>query len=101
MTNEGTGEYIIALHWHLIDADWDWVVSGQTIQADLPCGRIRISLTCPGTSLAGAELRRGSDATDDSLGWESLYYGERSPRPVLRLVRKEGPAVSDPDRHPA
>ena len=84
----GTGEHDVVLYWHLIDIDWCWESPGRELRLDLPEGSVWITVQWADGSSPEAEVIRGFEGPDLVSGWESLYYGERRPAPVLRVTRR-------------
>ncbi len=75
----GSGKEGTELHWHL--PDLPVVVSGIAAELETPVGTAQVTvLTSNG---AQPVLWRGSETTPH-IGWDSLYYGERTPAPTLR-----------------
>lgn len=79
----GKGRHTAALHWHFVDAPWQWLIPGRALAIQTDAGPMRLSLTIE-SSDAPAEVLRGVEDGQAVAGWESLYYGEKQPIPVLR-----------------
>lgn len=77
----GAGENSVALRWHLADLDWN-SADGATYEAVLETTRVGLRVLAP-TGFETALLR--GQETPRPEGWESVYYAERTPRPVLRV----------------
>jgi len=73
------------LRWHLIDGEYDFDASTRTLTMQLTDGTMRLSVTAKDGAIADARVLRGAADGDTAEGWESLYYGEKQPIPVLRI----------------
>ncbi len=76
----GGGEHEVALRWRLCDTAWDacergWATSNLA-------GGLRIEFS--GVAELRTELLRGQESPEPE-GWESLYYADRQPVPVVRV----------------
>lgn len=76
----GSAEQPIALRWHLADIGWR-AVDETTFEVELDGEPIRLSVFVPPDF--NVEFLRGRE-TPEPEGWESQYYAERTPRPVVR-----------------
>lgn len=82
----GSGEHDVALRWRLCEADWQTEAGGPAGGADWQAhvdGR-RLALALHGIQGLEAALLRGQ-VQPEPEGWESLYYAEKTPTPVVRL----------------
>lgn len=75
----GHGIHTATLRWHLMDVPWE-IANCDTFQASTQ--EVTIRLLAPETP--DTKLLRGT--TKPCEGWESLYYGERLPIPVIRCT---------------
>ena len=74
----GEGKHSATLRWHLPNSDWRSTLPGTICSQDLSARITVQSLTPVEVSF---DLMQGSEHPE---GWESLYYGEKKPIPVLR-----------------
>lgn len=84
----GTGNHNVTLRWRLCDTCWE--AGDSRWESTVDGLRVVLSLVAPdGFS---TQLLRGQEEPAPE-GWESLYYGEKQPVPVLRVSgRVELPA---------
>ena len=80
----GHGSHRIRLRWHLADGVVRVDPSSRCARADLPCGRVTVSIDGPAS--LRLEVARGVRTADSVSGWESLYYGECAARPTLEAA---------------
>ncbi|MBC8232322.1 alginate lyase family protein [bacterium] len=82
----GDGEHDVTLRWHLADVGWKVVASGtfnaktKFSQSDFAA---QISIKVFPQVEMSIELLHGQESPEPE-GWESLYYGERQPIPVIK-----------------
>jgi len=76
----GDGKHAVTLRWHLANVSWEISKPGTFVSKDL-C--IVISVQLLSNADAVIELLHGQE-TPQPEGWESLYYGERQPIPVIK-----------------
>ena len=81
----GEGKHSATLHWHLPNSDWRSTLPDTICSQDLSAKITVQSLTPVEMSF---DLMRGSEHPE---GWESLYYGEKKPIPVLRCRAPKSP----------
>jgi len=79
----GSDVHSVTLRWHLADISWE-KTSPETFSADSPKCKISVRLF-PNIDLQ-IELLHGQKEPVE--GWESLYYGERVPIPVIKCQIK-------------
>jgi len=80
----GDGVHTAAVTWNLLDAAWIWDTTTSLLRVDTPVGPMSLRVQPPtGCKVSGLVLR-GLEEDDRVCGWESLYYGEKRPRPTLR-----------------
>ncbi len=84
----GTGHHEALLSWHLGDWPYEWHAAEMTLELKSPVGMVYVKIDADGSDSVRAEVVRGLSRSDDVHGWESLYYGEKSPVPVLRVWLK-------------
>ncbi len=78
----GVGIENCELIWQL--ADGDYQIDGQGICLDTPAGKVSLQVK---TSRSGASVSVEKGQEDDGrAGWESLYYGKRTPVPTMRIA---------------
>lgn len=97
----GAGEHDVALRWRLCEADWH--KDGTRWRAPFDEHDFSVAVIAPGAFVA--RLFRGQ-ATPSLEGWESRYYAEKTPTPMIRvqgrptlpvrLVTIVGPGVGTP-----
>lgn len=75
----GQGSEKIALFWHLPDGPCSPNDNGVVLQTTQGTVDITVLASCDSGHTA---IARGEDG-DRRLGWQSLYYGEKLPRPTL------------------
>ena len=76
----GDGEHDVVLRWHLADVGWEAVAPG-TFSARNITTQLSINIF-PQVEMS-IELLHGQESPEPE-GWESLYYGERQPIPVIK-----------------
>lgn len=89
---EGDGPQRVVLRWHLADLDWTLKPDDKCVTALVGIQPIRVEFEAP--SNCTLRLRRGEDSPDGAVGWQSLYYGERTSRPTLEVELNENLPVS-------
>lgn len=75
----GRGTERIRLFWHLLDAPYE--VRGSHVALRTEQGAATLAVWC-GASAAQFEVVRGRE-TPPVQGWNSLYYGQRTPAPTV------------------
>lgn len=86
----GEGEREIVLRWHLLDAPYTMHTTQRWFELNTEGGKVRFSFDMPDS--VRMTVRHGDDgstpcgATSPVMGWQSLYYGEMSPRPTIELA---------------
>jgi hypothetical protein len=82
----GNGEHDATLRWHLADVGWETVAPG-TFGAKTKFSHsdfaAQISIKVFPQVKMSIELLHGQESPEPE-GWESLYYGERQPIPVIK-----------------
>jgi len=76
----GDAEHDVTLRWHLADVGWATVTPG-TFSARNVSAHLSINIF-PQVEIS-IELLYGQESPEPE-GWESLYYGERQPIPVIK-----------------
>ncbi|MBN2446792.1 MAG: heparinase II/III-family protein, partial [Phycisphaerae bacterium] len=71
------------LRWRMVDRDYEFDEATRTVTMRLRSGSVQLSVTAREDVIAGACVRRGVANANVVEGWESLYYGEKRPIPVL------------------
>ena len=74
----GNGEHVIALRWRLCDETW--TETDNRWETTLDGTRVSLNIQAP-TAFSTAILRGQEEPIPE--GWESLYYAERRPVPVI------------------
>ncbi len=77
----GSGVHDVRLRWRLCDTGWQ--AHGQAWKTTVDGTRLQLAVRAPDDF--SAELLRGEERPEPE-GWESLYYAERAPVPVLRVA---------------
>lgn len=80
----GDGEHDVSLRWHLADGPFVLHTEQRWIEIEPCCFKARLKFDMP--DAMRINVRRGDDAPDRVMGWQSLYYGERTPRPTVELT---------------
>ena len=79
----GSGQHAVSGFWHLADGAVRALDAARTRWSlELPGGVVRLSIAADGESEPAVVLSRGQEAPHVQ-GWESLYYAEKRPQPVL------------------
>lgn len=89
---EGDGTQRVILRWHLADLNWTLNADDKSVSAMVGDQSVRIEIEAP--SNCSLRLRRGEDEPDQAVGWQSLYYGERTSRPTLEIELNENLPVA-------
>lgn len=79
----GSGVHSAILRWHLADISWERM-SFDTFSAD--SSKCKISVNLFPKNDPQIELVYGQK--EPAEGWESLYYGERTPIPVIKCQKR-------------
>ncbi len=79
---DGDGRQDVTLRWHLPDVAFELDEARMQLRLKLPDGPVRLVIAAP----EGARMHvlRGEEGASP-IGWQSLYYGEKSPRPTLEI----------------
>lgn len=80
----GPGEQAVTLRWHTLDAPFALADDDRAVLLHDSTGLIRFDFEMP-DSISLTVHRGEGDEGGEVAGWESLYYGERTPRPTLIL----------------
>lgn len=78
---EGSGRHAAVLRWHLADGPWTLDPTGRVLTLSHEGLSVRMILDLPIS--ARVEVHRGIVTREKVVGWNSDYYGEKSPRPTL------------------
>lgn len=89
---EGDGTQRAILRWHLADLNWTLNADDKSVSAMVGGQSVRIEIEA--SSNCSLKLRRGEDEPDQAVGWQSLYYGERTSRPTLEIELNENLPVA-------
>lgn len=89
---EGDGPQRVILRWHLADLDWTLKADDKCVTAVVGDQSVRVEIEAPCN--CSLRLRRGVDELDGAVGWQSLYYGERTSRPTLEVEMNENLPVA-------
>lgn len=81
----GGGRHNATLSWHMGDWAFEWDDERRMLHLQSPVGTVFIRVIAEHCDESTAEIVRGLHQGDEVCGWESLYYGEKTPIPVLRL----------------
>lgn len=81
----GKGDHRAVLHWHLLDAPWQWTEESLTLCLKSPVGEVWLQLKAESCKAYECQIVRGLEEPNRVLGWESLYYGVKVPHPVIRF----------------
>lgn len=81
----GDGDVTAALRWHMIDRNYEFDADTHTLTMSLGKSTLKLSISADDRCIAGASVLRGVSNKASAEGWESLYYGEKTPMPVLRV----------------
>jgi len=84
-TLDGKSPVHATLRWHLLDQEPVFDASSQSLSMSLKASRMRLSVSGEGDCVKAMEILRGVADDASAEGWESVYYGEKSPIPVLRV----------------
>ncbi len=76
----GNGKHSVTLRWHLANSAWENVAHGTFSARDLTA---YLSIRIFPEPKMSSELLFGQESPEPE-GWESLYYGERQPIPVVK-----------------
>jgi hypothetical protein len=79
----GLGRHRLTLRWHLADEVCRLNSARNLAEIDLAGGRVTLAVEAPPGCCA--EIRRGWREGECTSGWESVYYGEYTPRPTLEV----------------
>jgi hypothetical protein len=79
----GEGRQPLVLRWHLADLPCHTDTERRQVEIEVPSGTATISIDGP--EELRLELHRGMQNRERVCGWQSLYYGERTPRPTLAV----------------
>ena len=82
----GSGRHDAVLSWNLGDWPCVWDPDESRLSQETPVGMIRLTVSVEGCERHHAEVVRGLEDAESPQGWESLYYAEKKPIPVLRLA---------------
>ena len=88
----GKGEQPVALRWHLADLPYEVDADSRAVAVALPCGHMRMSMDAP--SAFKLTIRRGVETPDDTSGWSSRTYRQRTARPTITLSGQVGLPVT-------
>lgn len=73
------------LRWHLPDAPYDFDESALALTLHLADCSMQLSVASQEDAIVGARVIRGDQSEESVEGWESVYYSEKRPIPVLRV----------------
>lgn len=79
----GTGVHAVTLRWHLCDRPTTLQADRMRLLIDLPSGSASLSVQTPAGMVMSVD--RGTSESGRIAGWESRYYGERTPRPTVEV----------------
>lgn len=79
----GEGPHTARLFWRLGDWPYDWFGEKCQVESMSPVGNVTIGVFVEGDVTLKSRVVRGFEDAESAQGWESLYYGEKSPIPVL------------------
>ena len=75
----GSGTEQVRLFWHLADSPCE--LAGETVRMASEAGEVTVRAACTAKD-AWCRLERGLE-NEERMGWQSLYYGRRTPAPTL------------------
>ncbi|MCB9853094.1 MAG: alginate lyase family protein [Phycisphaerales bacterium] len=81
----GEGDVTATLRWHLIDLAYAFDATTCTLTMGLAKSDLALSIIAEDGTIASASVLRGASDEVSADGWESVYYGEKAPIPVLRV----------------
>ncbi len=84
-TLDGTGELSAVMSWHLPDMPIEDGDAADRLRMRTPNGMVSIEVQSETGSIEKTEVLRGMSNEKACAGWESLYYGEKSPIHTWRV----------------
>lgn len=84
-TLQGDGATSGILSWQLIDCPFEFEADDRGLRLTTTRGIVRIRIEAERDVVEKFEVVRGEMDKGSCAGWESLYYSEKSPIPVLRV----------------
>ncbi len=79
----GKGSHTVRLFWRLGDWPFEWHDDSGVLISHTPMGPVRLTVAAEGGLRISGKMTRGRSDDQGVQGWESLYYAEKLPIPVL------------------
>jgi hypothetical protein len=73
------------LMWHIPDVPFEWNEDTMTLTFEIKSGCVQLSIVVENGQIESTDVACALASADSASGWESLYYGEKQPRPALRI----------------
>ncbi len=77
--------------WHFPDVPHEWDSQARQLDFEVRAGRVRMHFEVTNGEIDSSEVLRADEDENSAAGWESLYYGAKQARPVLRINLCFGP----------
>ncbi len=81
----GSSSVNASVMWHVPDVPYEWDDSTSTFSYEIDSARIQMSFSVENGKIESTNIYRAVVNNESAAGWESLYYGEKQPRPVIQI----------------
>ncbi len=75
-----------AVTWHIPDVPYDWNEETLTLMFEVGSGHVQLSFVVEDGTIDSTIIHRAFESDKSASGWESLYYGEKQPRPAIQIA---------------